>query len=233
MECTLFASSSTKASSASRGQQSQNQVGILWFKGQWTHNRNVHSATSILWINGLNNQNGICPVLKKIEIFRVYYINSPKHWQLSLCTKQHWSSGTVSAMGAYSGSVSPFHWAFPVHTQIPSFSKARQEQDKLLPFAHPLAATVPSSSLFAHEVPYWSGSSYSAPGCPSHTTSGLHTAKLRDSTPGEALLFPAWLPCWGCLSLSKSFNVCSNIGFPHASGSELLFIFCLFFIKFY
>lgn len=117
MECTLFASSSTKASSASRGQQSQNQVGILWFKGQWTHNRNVHSATSILWINGLNNQNGICPVLKKIEIFRVYYINSPKHWQLSLCTKQHWSSGTVSAMGAYSGSVSPFHWAFPVHTQ--------------------------------------------------------------------------------------------------------------------
>lgn len=115
----------------------------------------------------------------------------------------------------------------------PSFSKARQEQDKLLPFARPLAATVPSSSLFAHEVPYWSGSSYSAPGCPSHTTSGLHTAKLRDSTPGEALLFPAWLPCWGCLSLSKSFNVCSNVGFPHASGSELLFIFCLFFIKFY
>lgn len=170
---------------------------------------------------------------KRMEIFWGYYINSPKHWQLSLSTKQHWSSVTVSAMGAYSASVSPFLWAFPVSTQIPSVSKARQKQDKLVPFAHPLAATVPSSSVFAHEVPYWSGSRCSAPGCPSHTTSGLHTAKLRDSAPGEALLFPAWLPCWGCLSLSKSFNVCSNVGFPHVSGSKLLFIFCLFLIKFY
>lgn len=170
---------------------------------------------------------------KKMEIFRVYYINSPKHWQLSLSTKQHWSSVTVSAMGAYSASVSPFHWAFPGNTQIPSFSKARQEQDKLLPFAHPLAATVPSSSLFAHEVPYWSGSSYSAPGCPSHTTSGLHTAKAQRLYTRWSLTLSRLAPLLGLLVPLQILYVCSNVGFPHVSGSELLFIFCLFLIKFY
>lgn len=72
---------------------------------------------------------------------------------------------------------------------------------------------LPQFLTLCSQGPYWSGSRRSAPGCPSHTTSGLHTARLRDSAPGEALLFPAWHPCWGCLSLSKSFNVCSNVGF--------------------
>lgn len=229
MECTLFASSSTKASSASRGQQSQNQVGILWFKGQWTHNRNVRSATSILWINGLNNQNGICPVLKKIEIFRVYYINSPKHWQLSLCTKQHWSSGTVSAMGAYSGSVSPFHWAFPVHTQIPSFSKARQEQDKLLPFARPLAATVPSSSLFAHEVPTGQA--------PATLHLGAHHTPLAASTlPSSETLpqvkpysFPPGSPAGAACPSPNPLMCVQMLGFlmHQVQNSFLFFVFSL------
>lgn len=53
--------------------------------------------------------------------------------------------------------------------------------------------------------------------------------KLRDSTPGEALLFPAWLPCWGCLSLSKSFMCVQMLGFLmyQVQNSFLFFVFSL------
>lgn len=59
----------------------------------------------------------------------------------------------------------PLHWAVPIRTQMPSFSKDRQNQDKLLPIPHPFAAAVSPvpHSLFTMSS---TGSSYSTFGWP-------------------------------------------------------------------
>lgn len=65
----------------------------------------------------------------------------------------------------------PLHWAVPIRTQMPSFSKDRRNQDKLLPFPHPFAAAV---SPVPHSL-FTMSSTGQAPATPhlcgpSHTT---------------------------------------------------------------
>lgn len=148
MECTLFASCSTNASFVSRGQQSYNQVRILW-------------------------------VLK---------VTGDTPWRRVFSPSlAHATHPRVSAVAHTAPVFLPVHWAVPISTQIPPFSKDRQNQDKVLPSPHPLAAAaspVPRS-LFTMS-PTGRAPATLHLGGPSHTSSES-TLPSSDSAPGEGL----------------------------------------------